>query len=187
MLESVKLNLPELPEAKVSRFAKDYGVNKDQAEAILNGAHEDEFELLAGSIGSPQVVARVYLNMFPELEKAGHDTSRIDVECVKEILLSMSKGAFAKEAIPELLSWMLKNDVSDVARASDSLGVESVEVDDVRAVCDRVVKEREAFIRQRGEGALGPLMGIVMKELRGKVDGKVISEVLTERIRQLLS
>jgi glutamyl-tRNA(Gln) amidotransferase subunit E len=187
MLEGVKLNLPELPEAKVSRFVKDYGVNKDQAEAILNGAHEDEFELLAGSIGSPQVVARVYMNVFAELEKAGHDTSRIDVECVKEMLLSVSKGVFAKEAIPELLSWMLKNDVWDVARASDSLGVESVEVDDVRAVCDRVVKEREAFIKQRGEGALGPLMGIVMKELRGKVDGKVISEVLNERIRQLLS
>lgn len=187
MLEGVKLNMPELPEAKVSRFVKDYGVNKEQAEALLSGAYEDEFELLAGSIGSAQVVARVYLNVFPELEKAGYDTSKVSLECVKEILVAMSKGAFAKEAIPELLSWMLKNDLWDVSRASDSLGVVSVEVEDVRAVCDRVVKDREAFIRQRGEGALGPLMGIVMKELRGKVDGKVISEVLNERIRQLLS
>ncbi len=187
MIEGVRLNLPELPEAKVSRFVKDYGVNKEQAEALLNGAYEDEFELLAGSVGSPQVVARVYLNVFPELEKAGHDTSRVGVEAVKEVLLAMSKGAFAKEAVPDILSWMLKNDLWDVSRASDSLGVEPVAVDDVRAVCDRVVKEREAFIRQRGEGALGPLMGIVMKELRGKVDGKVISEVLSERIRRLLS
>lgn len=187
MLDGVRLNLPELPEAKVTRFVKDYGLNKEQAEALLNGAYEDEFELLATSVGSPQVVARVYLNIFAELEKSGHDTSRVSVESVKEILLAMSKGAFAKEAIPDLLSWMLKNEVWDVGRASDSLGVESVAVDDVRAVCDRVVKEREAFIRQRGEGALGPLMGIVMKELRGKVDGKVISEVLSERIRQLLS
>ncbi len=186
MLEGVRLNLPELPEEKVARFVKDYGVNREQAEALLNGAYEDEFELLAGSVGSPQVVARIYLNVFPELEKSGHDTSKVGVECVKEIMLAMSKGAFAKEAIPEMLSWMIKNDVWDVARASGSVGVESVPVDDVRAVCDRVVKEREAFIRQRGEGALGPLMGIVMKELRGKVDGKVISDVLTERIRQLL-
>ncbi|MDQ1372247.1 MAG: glutamyl-tRNA(Gln) amidotransferase subunit, partial [Candidatus Thermoplasmatota archaeon] len=187
MLEGVSLNLPELPEAKAARFVKDYGVNKEQAEALLNGAYEDEFELLAGTVGLPQVVARVYLNVFPELEKAGHDTSRVNAECVKEILSAMSKGVFAKEAVPELLSWMLKNDVWDVSRASDSLGVESVAVDDVRAVCDRVVKDREAFIKSRGEGALGPLMGIVMKELRGKVDGKIISEILNERIRQLLS
>jgi glutamyl-tRNA(Gln) amidotransferase subunit E len=187
MLEGVRLNLPELPEDKAARFVKDYGVNKEQAEALLNGAYEDEFELLAGTVGHPQVVARVYLNVFSELEKAGHDTSRVRVEAVKEMLMAMSEGAFAKEAIPDLLSWMLKNDVWDVARASDSLGVESVPVEDVKAVCERVVREREAFIRQRGEGALGPLMGIVMKELRGKVDGKVISEVLSERIRQLLS
>ncbi|MGD9963548.1 MAG: Glu-tRNA(Gln) amidotransferase GatDE subunit E, partial [Thermoplasmata archaeon] len=179
---------PALPEEKAARLVKDYGVNTEQAEALLSGAYEDEFELLAGTVGLPQVVARVYLNVFPELEKAGHDTSRVSAECVKEILVAMSKGVFAKEAIPELLSWMLRNDVWDVARASDSLGVESVAVEDVRAVCDRVVKEREAFIRSRGEGAaLGPLMGIVMKELRGKVDGKIISEVLTERIRELLS
>ncbi len=187
MLEGVRLNLPELPEEKAARFVKDYGVNKEQAEALLSGAYEDEFELLAGTVGLPQVVARVYLNVFPELEKAGHDTSKVSAECVKEILLAMSEGAFAKEAVPEILSWMLKNDVWDVARASDSLGVESVAEDDVRAVCDRVVKEREAFIKQRGDGALGPLMGIVMKELRGKVDGKIISEILNERIRQLLS
>ena len=187
MLEGVRLNLPELPEAKATRFVKDYGVNKEQAEALLNGAYEDEFELLAGAVGHPQVVARVYLNVFPELEKAGFDTSKVGVECVKELLLAMAKGAFAKEAIPELLSWMIKNDLWDVARASASLGVEPVAVDDVRAVCDRVVKDREAFIKQRGEGALGPLMGIVMKELRGRVDGKIISEILNERIRQLLS
>jgi len=29
-------------------------------------------------------------------------------------------------------------------------------------------------------------MGIVMKELRGKVDGKIISDILSERIKQLL-
>jgi glutamyl-tRNA(Gln) amidotransferase subunit E len=48
------------------------------------------------------------------------------------------------------------------------------------------VKSREKFIRERGQNSLGPLMGIVMKELRGKVDGKIISEILRERIEQLL-
>jgi glutamyl-tRNA(Gln) amidotransferase subunit E len=187
MVEGVELNLPELPEEKIDRFAKHYKMSKEQADALINSSYDDEFELLAGSVGSPQVVARVYLNTFSELEKAGYDTSRIGVETVKEILLALSKGAFAKEAIPEILSWMLKNDSWDVGRASESLGVESVDIADVRTVCERVVREREALIRQRGEAALGPLMGIVMKELRGKVDGKVISEVLSEKIRQLLA
>jgi glutamyl-tRNA(Gln) amidotransferase subunit E len=73
-----------------------------------------------------------------------------------------------------------------IARAVETLGIETVDMDDVRAVCDRIVKSREKFIRERGESSMGPLMGIVMKELRGKVDGKIISDILSERIKQLL-
>jgi len=186
VVEAVKLNLPELPENKVSRFVKDYGINKEQAEALINSAYEDEFELLSGIVGNPQIVARVYLNVYAELEKSGFDVSRISVETMKDLLSELKRGSFSKEAIPEVLTWMLKNDVWDVARASDALGVSSVEVSDVEAICERVVKEKEEFIKQRGESALGPLMGVVMKELRGKADGKIISEILTAKIGQLL-
>jgi len=186
LFESIKLNLPELPEAKVSRFVKQFGLNKEQAEALVNGAYEDEFELLAGSMGSPQVVARIYFNTYPELEKGGLAPSKLKVETVKEVLMSLGSGRFAKEAVPEILGWMLKNDLYDVERAVDALGMGTAEVAVVREICERVVREREGFIRERGEDSLGPLMGIVMKELRGKADGKVISEILHERIRQLL-
>jgi len=186
VVEAVRLNLPELPENKVSRFVKDYGINKEQAEALINGAYEDEFELLSGIVGNPQIVARVYLNTYAELEKSGFDVARISVETMKDLLSELKRGSFSKEAIPEVLTWMLKNDVWDIARASDALGVSSVEASDVEAICERVVKERAEFIKQRGESALGPLMGVVMKELRGKADGKVISEILTEKIGQLL-
>jgi glutamyl-tRNA(Gln) amidotransferase subunit E len=36
-------------------------------------------------------------------------------------------------------------------------------------------------------GALGPLMGVVMQELRGSVDGKVVSETLRRELKRLLS
>ena len=187
VLKSIELNLPELPEAKVSRLTKEYSINKEQAEALINNAYDDEFELLAGSLGNAPVVARIYLNIFPELEKAGLDHGNVKVEMVRELLSALDKGTFAKEAIPDILNWMLKNDVWDVEKASESLGVSSVELSDVRAICERVVKERESYIKERGKSALGPIMGIVMKELRGKVDGKIISEILNEKIEQLLS
>ncbi len=186
LLESIKLNLPEMPEHKVSRFVKDLGISKEQAESLVKVGYEDEFEFLAAEFGNAQVVARVYLNVFPELEKAGQDPSRLGLEVMRDILTGLKAGSFAKEAIPSILASIIENGHS-VARAMESLGVESVDIESVRQVCDRVVREREKFIRERGEASLGPLMGIVMKELRGRVDGKIISEVLREKIRQLLS
>ena len=185
VLESIRLNLPEMPEAKVSRFIHEFGISRDQAESLVKSGYEDEFELLSTSFGNPQVVARMYLNTFPELEKLGHDPSKLKLDTMKDLMSGFKSGAFAKEAIPQILASVLENG-HGVARAVEALGVETVDTESVREVCDRVVRSREQFIKERGEASLGPLMGIVMKELRGKVDGKVISEVLRERMRQLL-
>jgi len=185
ILESIRLNLPELPEEMATRFVNEFAMSAEQADMLVRSGFEDEFELLARSLGNPQVVARIYLNTFPELENMGLDPSKLTVETIREVLTALNQGAFAKEAIPQILASVVQHGFT-VAKALESLGVETVDLDSVRAVCERVVREREKFIRERGEGALGPLMGIVMKELRGKVDGKVISEILRERIRQLL-
>ena len=185
ILESIRLNLPELPEEKAARFVKEFSMSDEQADMLVRSGFEDEFELLARSLGNPQVVARIYLNTYPELEKLGRDPSKLTVETIREVLTLLNKGSFAKEAIPQILASVIEHGLT-VGKALESLGVETVDLDSVRAVCERVVKERENFIKERGEGALGPLMGIVMKELRGRVDGKVISEILREKIRQLL-
>ncbi|MDD1700558.1 MAG: GatB/YqeY domain-containing protein, partial [Methanoregula sp.] len=46
----------------------------------------------------------------------------------------------------------------------------------------RIVADRSEFVEQKGRAALGPLMGVVMKEVRGSVDGKVVSELLRKEI-----
>jgi glutamyl-tRNA(Gln) amidotransferase subunit E len=185
VLESIRLNLPEMPEAMVARFVKDFGISKEQAEVLVREGHEDEFELLASGFGNAQVVARIYLNTYPELEKQGLNPSSLSLETMKDVLTNLKSGAFAKEAVPQILASVLESG-HGIARAVETLGIETVDMDAVRAVCDRIVKSREKFIRERGESSLGPLMGIVMKELRGKVDGKIISEILSERMKQLL-
>jgi glutamyl-tRNA(Gln) amidotransferase subunit E len=35
-------------------------------------------------------------------------------------------------------------------------------------------------------GAVGPLMGIVMKEIRGKVDGKILNELLKQKVNEYI-
>ena len=49
-----------------------------------------------------------------------------------------------------------------------------------------IVSDRVDFIRTRGKAALGPVMGLVMKEVRGRIDGKVVSEVLDEELGRII-
>jgi len=45
-----------------------------------------------------------------------------------------------------------------------------------------MVREKGDFIKDKGSEALGPLMGIVMKEYRGTLDGKILSQMLKREI-----
>ncbi|HPT74247.1 MAG TPA: GatB/YqeY domain-containing protein, partial [Methanomassiliicoccaceae archaeon] len=63
----------------------------------------------------------------------------------------------------------------------------AMSVDEAREIVAKVVREREAFVREKGMGAVGPLMGPVMAELRGRLDGKAANELLREELKKLLS
>ena len=39
---------------------------------------------------------------------------------------------------------------------------------------------------ERGLGAIGPLMGMVMGKLGGAADGKVVSEILKQKISEII-
>ena len=60
-------------------------------------------------------------------------------------------------------------------------------VTDLEEIVRTIVLERREFVKEKGMGALGPLMGIVMAEVRGSVDGRLVSQILKQEIARLLS
>jgi glutamyl-tRNA(Gln) amidotransferase subunit E len=90
----------------------------------------------------------------------------------------------AKEAIPELIRQIASGAVTE--EAIQRYSASSFSVADVEAMADRILRDRADFVQQRGKGALGPLMGILMEEVRGRVDGKVVSEVLRRSLDRFL-
>jgi glutamyl-tRNA(Gln) amidotransferase subunit E len=59
---------------------------------------------------------------------------------------------------------------------------DSSAIDEVVA---RVLAEKADFVAERGMGALGPLMGVVLKELGSGADGKAVSDALKTAIMKL--
>jgi glutamyl-tRNA(Gln) amidotransferase subunit E len=57
----------------------------------------------------------------------------------------------------------------------------------VERAVDEVLAERADFVNERGLGAIGPLMGVVMQKLGGSADGKKVNQVLKEKIGDFLN
>jgi len=79
------------------------------------------------------------------------------------------------------------NPEKSVEEVVTELGLKAMDIDEVKKFIERVVEERADFVRMRGLKAVNPLMGVVMKELRGKVDGKIVSEMLKNAVKRILN
>ncbi len=180
---------PEMPKEKVARLVKEYGINEEQARPLVSSGDDQEFEYFAKKYNmgnsNPSIIAKTMLNTLPELEKEGLDVSKIDEKMLETTFSALAEGKFAKEGIPTLLKKAVENGIT-IEKALESLGL-GKHGESLEEIIDKVVEERLDFVKQRGKGAIGPLMGPVMQKARGRFDGKAVSEALSKKIDKVLA
>ena len=97
----------------------------------------------------------------------------------------IGSGKTAKESITEVLTWLAENEDATVEDALESLGLSMMSRKEVKALVDEVINKNSEFIKQRGKGAFGPVMGMVMKKARGRVKPNVVNEILKNKLSDL--
>jgi len=186
-INKIKKNLPELPEEKHKRFLDVYKLNKEQTKQILNSGYENDFEVLVKKYPAQKnVIIRIFLNTFSELEKEGIIIDYFDTKTLLDIIWELQKKRFSKEAIPDILRYIEKNKEKDIKKILKEINLESTDNKEIQKIAEKIVKDRSDFVKERGISALGPLMGLMMKELRGKADGETISNVLKKEIEKII-
>ena len=186
-LDRLRKNLPELPEKKLERLKRKYTLNEEQIKQILLAGYEKDFEFIVKKFPKfENIVARTILNTIPELEKEGVDAEKINLEMLLNVFSALKEGKFAKEGIPELLKYLSSNPRSSIDRAIKDCGLARIDLREVEKLIEDIISSRKDFITQRGvENSFNPIMGLVMQRLRGKVDGKLISDILKKKLEEL--
>jgi glutamyl-tRNA(Gln) amidotransferase subunit E len=88
-------------------------------------------------------------------------------EAVKVVFISVDSGCTVDDAIQKLAP--------------------SITREKLEGIVKKIIADRSDFVRQKQKAALGPLMGVVMAEVRGSVDGKVVSEILRKELDKVLA
>ncbi len=88
----------------------------------------------------------------------------------------------SKEAIPEIIE-----DLRGGKTVEDAIKDRSGRDINLEDIVDKIIAEKSEFIKEKGAFAQKPLMGLVMKEAKGRVDGRVVSEILKKKIDEFLS
>jgi glutamyl-tRNA(Gln) amidotransferase subunit E len=135
----------------------------------------------------PSIVANTLLGTLKELKREGLEVEKITDVHLVEIFGLVADNRVAKEAIPEVIATLAKNPERDIRGIVEGLGISAFGETEIVEIISGILKEREGFVRERGLEAEKPLMGVVMKEVRGRADGKMVSEILRRELEKFLA
>jgi glutamyl-tRNA(Gln) amidotransferase subunit E len=184
-IERVRKNLPESAEKKQQRLSKQYGLNEKIAKQIVDSEHNQIFDAIVKENNVSATTVAVFLTeSLKALKRDGVQVENVSDHQMKEIFQFVGSGELAKESLPEVFTWLSKTKDKNVQDAMDALGLKMLSDDNLMKVIDRIAVSNTQLIQKLGNNAFGMIMGMVMKEVRGKASPDVVSALIRKRLGQ---
>jgi len=189
-IETVRKEMPELPDARRKRFMEEFGLTFAEASQLVSDRDlADYYEAAAKAAGNPRAAANwIRSELVRELEAVGVSASEAPVSAVelgslirfiddgkisgkqgKDVFVEMFKTGKAAQAIIEERGLEQLSDMGEI----DSL------IDDVIAANP----DQLASYRSGKEALLGFFVGQVIKASKGKANPKVVNERLRLKLQ----
>ncbi|MCZ7357643.1 MAG: Glu-tRNA(Gln) amidotransferase subunit GatE [Candidatus Methanoperedens sp.] len=184
-IEDIKL--PELIEDRMARYQKKFALGEELAALIARSRNFVLFENIMRQApgASSTIVVRTLETTLYELEKEGVPVHNIIEANLIQLFKLHADGKIPNEAIGSVLKIIASKPELAVDKAVQTLGI-GVETGALETVIDKIIESKMDFIMEKGLNSAGPLMGVVMKELRGKVSGQEVSKLLNEKISKIV-
>lgn len=168
--QSIIDNLPMTDSQRLERMNQ-YDISEDQKEQILARELDDSFVNFGDNLP-----AKAWATVLLENDTAAPELS-------SRVLIAKEQGAITREAINDVINHFAGSlpELEQIIDYAEQHGLKPVDASDIAAVISSIIEERLDFVRDRGMGAIGPLMGVVMQQV-GAADGKIVSALLKEAI-----
>ncbi len=103
-------------------------------------------------------------------------------DAISHIFELIGTGRTAKESLPQIFTWLAENPDNSSGEALRSLGLEMLTLDELRGIVESKVSENMEMVERMGMRAFGPLMGMLMGEVRGRARAKDVQSLLREAL-----
>ncbi|HEV7237833.1 MAG TPA: Asp-tRNA(Asn)/Glu-tRNA(Gln) amidotransferase subunit GatB [Thermoanaerobaculia bacterium] len=186
-IEDVRGSLPALPQARIERYQRDYGLSVADAEVIvMTRAVAEFYEAAAAESGNPRAAANWVRNeVLGALNEQKIDIAdyRVTPTMLAQLIRLLDSGAIGGKAAKEVFE-----DMSHTGEAANVIverkGLSQVsDPGAIREAAKRVLAANAAQVEQYKAGTtkvFGFLVGQLMKEMRGKAKADLANEILKE-------
>ncbi len=180
-------NIPKSWDDSIKELETKYKLNPQLAEQIFDSRYIGLFEKIVEKIKTnPTFVASILCSTITNLERSGLNSDLLKNEEILKLFNLLEDGEIAKESIEIIFESIMSGKSKTTEEAMKNASIESVNEEEIEKIIVDIVEKNEGIIKNQKERAVGPLMGIVMKELRGKASGEIINSLLLKNIKKKL-
>lgn len=191
-IESVRRELPELPQQKRDRFMQQYGLSEyDSTILVSSRAMADYFETVVKQSGNQAKLAANWVNgeLSAALNKFDMDITESPVsaeqlgQLIQRIADNTISGKIAKTIFEAL--WKKEGDVDQII---EKQGLKQVsDTGAIEALIDKILAanpQQLADYRGGKDKLFGFFVGQAMKESGGKINPQLLNELLKKKLNQ---
>jgi aspartyl-tRNA(Asn)/glutamyl-tRNA(Gln) amidotransferase subunit B len=189
-IESVRAELPELPDAKRARFVSAYGL-KDSDVLTLTASHEmaDFYELVAKALAGDHRLAANWvigeLSGVLNRDGIGIDDSKVSAEALAGLLMRISDNTISGKIAKEVFEAMWQGE-GDADQIIDNRGLKQIsDAGELEKIVDQVIADHPDQVQQYRDGktkVLGFLVGQIMQATQGKANPGQVNEILRNKL-----
>ena len=186
-LDNAKKNIPKSWDESLDDLQKKYDLNLQLAEQIFDSVYLEIFEKICEKTSIvPTFIASILCSTITSLERNGLNSQLLRNEEIEKTFEFLAKGKIAKESIEIIFENIMSGKSKTIEDAIEDTSIEIVSKEEFEKVIENIIINNKEIIQNQKERSVSPLMGIAMKELRGKVSGEMVNSLLLEKIKKFL-
>ena len=187
-LKNAEKNIPKSWDKSLLELQKKYDLNPQLSEQIFDSRYIELFEkIIERTKVSPTFVASILCSSITKLERNGLNSKSLKNEDIVKSFQLLEQGKIAKETIEIIFENIMAGKSNTIEEALKNASIEAVDEADLEKIIEDIVEKNLEIVKNQKERSMGPLMGIAMKELRGKVSGEMINKLLLKNIKKKLA
>ncbi len=181
-------NIPKSWDESIKELQTKYEINSQLTEQIFDSRYIEIFEKIVEKTKvSPTFVASVLCSTITNLERSGLNSNLLQNEDIVKSFELLEVGKISKESIEIIFENIMAGKAKNTEEAMKNTAIEAVDESDLEKIIEEIVEKNQDIIINQKERAVGPLMGIAMKELRGKASGEIVNKLLLKNIKKKLA
>lgn len=182
-IATLRAHLPETPDKLAKRLMDQFSLNQKLAKQVVDSDFLSLFEqVVAKGTVQPTFAATFLTETCKSLEREGVAVHTVPDAKIEVMFQLMAEGAFAKEAMPDLIKWQVSNPNGDPSEGTQNLGLQMLSERELDQIIDRHIEKNKKLVETKGQGAFPSIMGSIMSEVRGRIDPKHVTDALKKRL-----